>query len=79
MADVGPRDATIPGTFNALNYGERTMQCCAFLYIIDRKAREVYNTWTLGDDEKNEIDVLFEKFNTYCKPKHNVQRHSRKI
>ena len=47
-------------------------QCSAFLYIIGRKAREVYNTWTLGDDEKNKIEVLFEKFDTYCKPKHNV-------
>ena len=47
-------------------------RCAAFLYIIGRKGREIYNTWTLEEEEQDKIEVLFEKFDSYCRPKHNV-------
>lgn len=47
-------------------------KCSAFLYIIGRPGREIFNTWSLPEDQQNKIDILFEKFEAYCKPKHNV-------
>ena len=48
-------------------------KCSAFLYIIGRKGREIYNTWTLDPTtELDKIDVLFEKFKAYCEPKKNI-------
>jgi len=39
-------------------------RCRAFLYIIGQEGREIYNTFTLGDDEKDKLDVLMQKFET---------------
>ena len=47
-------------------------KCAAFLYIIGRKGREIYNTWTIEKTDQDKIEVLFNKFDTFCKPKHNV-------
>ncbi|KAK3766160.1 hypothetical protein RRG08_005207 [Elysia crispata] len=47
-------------------------KCAAFLYIIGRKGREIYNTWTIEETDQDKIEVLFNKFDTFCKPKHNV-------
>ena len=48
-------------------------KCSAFLYIIGRKGREIYNTWTLNEEtEKDKIKVLFQKFQLYCEPKKNI-------
>ena len=48
-------------------------QCSAFLYIIGRKGREIFNTWTLNPDtEVDKIEVLFKKFKDYCEPKKNI-------
>lgn len=47
-------------------------KCGAFLYIIGQAGRDVYNTMTFSDEEKDKIAVLFTKFESYCKPKQNV-------
>lgn len=45
-------------------------KCSAFL--IGPAGRDVYNTMTLTEEETDKIDVLFDKFEEYCKPKQNV-------
>jgi len=47
-------------------------KCSALLYVIGQSGREIYNTMTLTEEETNKIDVLFAKFEAYCKPKQNV-------
>ena len=47
-------------------------KCTAFLYIIGRKGREIFNTWTLTETEKDKISILFERFQSYCEPKKNL-------
>jgi len=42
-------------------------KCSAFLYTIGQAGRDVYNTMTLTEEETNKIDVLFTKFEAYCK------------
>lgn len=44
----------------------------AFLYIIGRSGREIYNTWSLTADEMNKVESLFDRFERYCKPKQNI-------
>ena len=41
-------------------------KCTAFLYIIGRKGREIFNTWVLTETEKDKISILFESFQSYC-------------
>ena len=47
-------------------------KCSAFLYAIGQKGCDVYNAMNLDDSQHDEIDVLFTKFEEYCKPKHNI-------
>ena len=47
-------------------------KCSAFLYIIDQKGHNVYNAMNVDDSQHDKIDVLFTKFEEYCKPKQNV-------
>ena len=47
-------------------------KCSVFLYAIGQTGRDVYHTMTLSEDEQDKIDVLFSKFESYCKPKQNV-------
>lgn len=47
-------------------------KCSAFLYIIGRTGREIYNTWSLTEEEQNNLEILFERFAKYCKPKQNI-------
>lgn len=35
------------------------------------KGRDVYNTWTLSEDEGKPLEVNFKKFQDYVQPKHN--------
>jgi len=44
----------------------------AFLYTIGQAGRDIHNTMTLTGNEQNKIDILFTKFEAYCKPKQNV-------
>ena len=46
-------------------------KCCAFLYTIGQAGRDIYNTMTFSEEEQDKIDILFTKFETYCKPKNN--------
>ena len=43
-----------------------------FLLFIGQEARDVYNTWALTADERDKTDVLFKKFEEYCKPRKNL-------
>ena len=47
-------------------------KCSAFLCVIGQKGRDVYNAMNLDDTQRDKIDVLFTKFDEYCKPKQNV-------
>ena len=46
-------------------------KCSAFLYVIGQKGHNVYNAMNL-DKSRDKIDVLFNKFEEYCKPKQNI-------
>ena len=48
------------------------VKCSFFLLFIGQEARDVYNTWTLTADERDKTDVLFKKFEEYCKPRKNL-------
>ena len=47
-------------------------KCSIFLYTIGQTGRDVYNTMTLAEGERDKIDTLFSKFEAYCKPNQNV-------
>ena len=47
-------------------------KCSIFSYTIGQTGRDVYNTMTLTDGERDKISTLFAKFEAYCKPKQNV-------
>lgn len=47
-------------------------QCSYFLLYIGQAGRDIFNTWSLPDEEENKIEVLFTKFGQYCQPKKNV-------
>ena len=47
-------------------------KCGAFLYMIGQTGHDIYNTMTFGEGEENKLDVLFTKFETYCKLKQNI-------
>ena len=40
--------------------------------MIGPAGRDIFTALVLKDDEKDKIDVLFKKFEEYCKPKKNV-------
>lgn len=42
------------------------------LIYIGQAGRDIYNTWTLTEDEKKSTETLFTKFGNYCKPKENT-------
>ena len=48
----------------------------AFLYMIGQKGHDVYNAMNLDDLQCDKTDVLFTKFEEYCKPKHNCRKIS---
>jgi hypothetical protein len=41
-------------------------QCDAFLYIV---GQDIYNTMVFTVHEVDKIDILFAKFEEYCKPR----------
>ena len=47
-------------------------KCSIFLYTIGQTGWDFYNTMTLAEGEQDKIDMLFLKFEAYCKPKENV-------
>ena len=52
-------------------------QCKTLLYVIGKEGREIFNTFTFAEAEKDKLDKLLEKFENYCIPKKNVtmERH----
>ena len=44
----------------------------SLLYVIGQTGHDIYNAMTLQDDERDKIDILFTKFEAYCKPRRNV-------
>ena len=52
-------------------------KCKTLLYVIGREGREIFNTFTFADGEKDKLDKLIEKFQNYCIPKKNItmERH----
>jgi hypothetical protein len=47
-------------------------QCDAFRYIIGQDGRDIYNTMAFTVHEVDKIDILFAKFEEYCKPRKNI-------
>eukprot|EP00731_Ephydatia_muelleri_P001018 Em0001g1018a len=47
-------------------------KCSAFLYIIGQAGRDIFNAFVLTAEERDKINILFAKFESYCKPKRNV-------
>ena len=44
-------------------------QCKTLLYVIGKEGREIFNTFTFAEAEKDKLDKLLEKFENYCIPK----------
>lgn len=55
-----------------MNEKSEKEKCSVFLYIIGQTGRDIYNAMTLPEDERDKINVLFAKFEEYCKPKQNI-------
>ena len=53
----------------ALSDKSEKEQCCAFLYLNGQSGRDIMR---LADKEVNKIDVLFSRFEDYCRSKQNV-------
>lgn len=50
----------------------KEIQCATFLHVAGEEAIKVFNTLHFDEEEKNDIDVLKEKFRTYCEPRKNL-------
>ena len=55
-----------------MNEKSKKEKCSVFLYVIGQTGRDIYNAMTLPEDERDKINVLFAKFEEYCKPKQNI-------
>jgi len=60
--------------FIELSMGRKTKKekCSAFLYTIGQAGRDIHNAMNLSEDKQGKLDVLFTKFESYCKCKQNV-------
>ena len=43
-----------------------------FLYTVGQTGRDIYSTMTFLEEEQDKIDILFSKFESYCKLKQNI-------
>ena len=43
-----------------------------FLLYIGQAGRDVFNTWTLTEAEKDKPEPLFTRFKAYCEPRKNL-------
>ena len=52
-------------------------KCKAFLYVIGKEGREIFNTFVFPEEEKDKFTPLLAKCENYCIPKKNVtmKRH----
>ena len=47
-------------------------QKCNYLMIwIGEKGRDIHQTWNLSDSDNKKLQVYYDKFESYCKPKSN--------
>ena len=59
-------------TFGGPLKGKSEEQKCNYLMIwVGDKGREVYNTWTLTNDEAKKLSTYYERFEAHVKPKSN--------
>lgn len=56
----------------AMHERDEKDKCSAFLYIIGQDGREIFNTMTILQDDKDKIEPLFKKFKDYCAPRENI-------
>lgn len=56
----------------AMNGRTDAEKCSAFLYIIGQEGREIFNTMTIVEEDRDKVDVLFQKFKEYCAPRENI-------
>lgn len=47
-------------------------KCCAFLYIIGHEGRKMFNTMPIVEEDRDRVDVLFQKFKEYSVPRENI-------
>ena len=47
-------------------------KCKAFLYVIGKEGWEIFNTFVFAEEQKDKLEPLLEKFESYCIPKKNV-------
>lgn len=47
------------------------VKCSYLLLWIGEKGRDVFNTWTLTEDERKELKTYYDRFETYVTPKAN--------
>ena len=52
-------------------------KCKAFLYVIGKEGREIFNTFVFPEEEKDKFTPLLTKFENYCIPKKKLtmERH----
>lgn len=50
---------------------EETEKCSYLLLWIGEKGRDIYNTWTLTEDETKLLKTYYDKFEAYVVPKAN--------
>nr|XP_034322405.1 uncharacterized protein K02A2.6-like [Crassostrea gigas] len=79
--DFSSSDGNLPGKWRkweqtmrlflniAMHERDEKDKCSAFLYIIGQDGREIFNTMTISQDDKDKIEPLFKKFQDYCVPK----------
>ena len=56
----------------AMSEKSEKSKCDVFLYIIGQAGHDIYDTMAFEEAEKDKLNVLFTKFEAYCKPKQNI-------
>ena len=51
---------------------EEATQCAIFLHTIGEEALEVYDTFSITEEQKDKLVPIIEKFEAYCLPKKNT-------
>ena len=58
---------------------DEATQCAIFLHTIGDEALEVYDTFTFTETEQDKIELLIQKFESYCSPKKNTTTYERYV
>ena len=56
-----------------LNQKEEKVKATYILLWIGEEGRKIFNSFELSDEEKQKLDVIFDKFATYVEPKSNFR------